>query len=205
MRNTFGLAFALLLVACGGGGLGTNNDGSSGGNQDLAMTSTGSDMTGSAFDMAMAGNSDASSGGLTDMDSVACGAMTCGAGVKCCITPNGGMPTYACMAQCGPGTIAASCDGPEDCTSGTCCASINVGGTSPSGDAMCSSPSNDCSMGNLDTTSKTLTTKLCHQTSDCANYQGNFGPFTSCCSYTGVSYKFCAPSLANGQMGITCQ
>jgi hypothetical protein len=204
MRNTFGLALALLLVACGGGGLGTTNDLSGPGN-DLAMTLSSGDMAAPTHDLAISSNSDASSSGASDMDSVACGSMTCGAGVECCITPNNGSPTYACMAQCGSGTIAASCDGPEDCTSGTCCANIALSGSSPSGDAMCSSSTNTCSTGNLNIGTMSITTKLCHQTTDCAGYQGNFGAFTSCCAYPGVSYSFCAPSIASGQMGITCQ
>ncbi len=81
---------------------------------------------------------------------------------------------------------------------------IGLGGGAPSGDAMCTA---SCTAS---ASQSGLTTKLCHSAADCTNFSGSTPvgtlDFDSCCTFTGVSYNFCAPGLVAGAaMGVTCQ
>jgi len=209
MRNYLGLVLPLLLAACSsGGGLSPGSDGSTTGN-DLAASGNKDMAANVTQDFAMSSGDAAThsdAGGVAG--AVSCGTMSCTSGNSCCVTPNNGSPTYACMAMCPMGTIAASCDGPEDCSSGACCANITFANNMPGGAAACESPTNDCSTGSASFTS--IKTKLCHSPSDCAGYMGSnpFGggneAYDNCCSYTNVSYMFCAPAMASDISGVTC-
>ena len=190
MRTTLGLALALALVACKGGGLDNNGDGSAKG--DLA-SHPGDDL---AASQDFASN--------VDMAGVICGSMTCGEGVSCCASGNATTQTYACMDTCGDGGVQVSCDGPEDCNGNACCATIQLVSGSASGEAMCSGGATMCSSGSVDLQKQQITTKLCHNAGDCAGYPGDLEDYSYCCSYPNVSYKFCGPSFADGYNGITC-
>lgn len=151
-----------------------------------------------------------------DFTGTACGQMTCNPTTQeCCLMLGSGAPVAMCVATgtCNRDAGAVvGCDGPEDCTGGNnCCATIDVGGPgdagsgSGSGSAMCSM---GCQMGsaNFGGGSFSFTSKLCHAPSDCAGYSGGAaGPFDACCSSPQSGpYRFCAPPLLSGQMGITC-
>jgi hypothetical protein len=200
------LSFATVLVtACGGGGLkpGGNDGGADQGVADMTMMSL-LDMPAVQF---------ADIAGI-DFKGVACGNQTCGTGESCCISPNGNTLEQTCVtgSSCTSddgGTIDATCDGPEDCASGTpnCCADISIGGGSPSGGAMCTA---SCPASAGQGGGAGISTKLCHNGADCVGYSGSTPlgtlDFDSCCTYAGVSYSFCAPSLITGlAQGITCQ
>lgn len=73
------------------------------------------------------GTPDAAPGGPADAAiGVACGAAsTCSTAQQCCVTANGDGGTSMCVSPGACQGIAASCDGPEDCSGHACCASFN--------------------------------------------------------------------------------
>jgi hypothetical protein len=143
-----------------------------------------------------------------DFGGVACGASTCGASLECCFTPATGA---MCVnpGSCPDGGIAATCDGPEDCTSGQpdCCATLSGTLMSIGGTAQCTATCDGSLMltaGN----GVNLRTKLCHSDDDCAGYSGDFSgntlPWDTCCHNTNSGIHFCASSLFAGTGGVTC-
>lgn len=58
-------------------------------------------------------------GGGTRHDGVACGAQTCPSGQQCCVDFISAPHCIAAGAQCAG--FGATCDGLEDCDTGTCC------------------------------------------------------------------------------------
>jgi hypothetical protein len=193
----------VLVAACTGNGLKPGTDGGA----DLSVD----DLAMPPQDLTFISGVDLA--GL-DFKGVSCGNQTCGTGQSCCVVPDGQSLSQMCVTgdQCsgdgGPG-LDATCDGPEDCSGGTpsCCAEVGIGGGAPSGGAMCTAT---CTASATQSGGGMLTTKLCHSSADCTNFSGAtpFGTldFDSCCSYTGISYNFCAPGLLAGvAMGISCQ
>jgi hypothetical protein len=188
------------LAACGGGGSKDN---------DMAAEHP-ADMSGNNISPDLSGKPGADLAGV-DFAGVSCGTMSCGAGHVCCNQYNGTSMTLEqmCMtgSTCGDGGIAASCDGPEDCSGSTCCISVDVDNGNASGDAMCQATcAANVAQANGDTM---VTTKLCHAASDCTGLSGNtpVGPlaYSSCCQYPGVTYKICAPGLITVlNSAITC-
>lgn len=202
-------AFVMLSVACSVVGCSDNGQGMDMAAPDMAVVV---DMT-PPHDLAM-----------PDFAGVACGNMTCGASQDCCARPNGSggvsascVPSGTCNTD---GGAALMCDGPEDCPNdpapkGGCCATLSATGNGDGGvtgggaQAMCANPCVgevmfDGSGGVV------IHTKLCHVKDDCTGYTGNVGAnvtlkFDSCCtSPQAGGYKFCAPGMAAGQGGITC-
>src|SRR5262249_20652253 len=123
-----------------------------------------------------------------------------------------------CMngTTCPMGSVTASCDGPEDCSTGkpNCCVTLNLLGSITGGDdaglgvgggsAMCTVA---CDPG-LDANNN-VTSQLCHAESDCANYMGNlpgFGPqaFGKCCTRAGIAQHFCAPATVMTFLQLKC-
>jgi hypothetical protein len=164
---------------------------------------------------------------MPDFAGIGCGTMTCGASQECCVTPNGMMLNATCVNK---GTCDAdagaifTCDGPEDCPTspapaGGCCVTINgsgggdAGAIQGNGSAMCvdKCPGSAGQDGNGGFTAHS---KLCHSKADCTGYTGtvSLGPapttlkFDGCCSSPMAgAYMFCAPGIAAGMAGITCQ
>jgi hypothetical protein len=200
----FGSVALLSLAACGSNGLKT---GDAGATKDMSAPQPDQSMPVGdmpppvVFDLA----------GL-DFKGVSCGQMTCGASQTCCVAASAQGVAQMCVDgdSCGDGGITASCDGPEDCSGGTpsCCADISVGGGTPSGGAMCTSTCMaSASAGGGG--GAMIETKLCHSPADCTNYAGSTPlgtlDFDSCCTYTGVAYRFCAPGIITGfDQNITC-
>lgn len=105
---------------------------------------------------------------------------------------------------------ALACLDGEECESGTCCATLAIvgSGAASSVSTVCESPTNDCSMGNIDFELGTITTKVCRTDADCAGYKGTGAQdFTACCFYTGsfdALDMFCGPPEQNCSLGFEC-
>ncbi len=195
------LALAVLAAACGGDdGVDPNADG---GTHDLAGAHDLSASTdqGAVYDLAGA-----------DFAGVSCGASTCGSNQQCCLVPNVDTKTVTgmCVApgsSCGDGGVPLTCDGPEECSTGMsqCCVSLEI--QSISGSAACTS---SCPATATTDNGGSLTTRLCHSPADCTNYSGTApivgkAAFDKCCTYPGLSFKFCAPGLVTiASNQITC-
>ncbi len=140
-------------------------------------------------------------------------AQTCVKPAACCITPTleGGWEAM-CADSCPDGGVFTQCTGPGDCSVPTadCCVSINLSGDDASimssgGGASCTA---DCP-GGLSNGNSLFNTKLCHTTTDCSGYSGDFGtgaePFDGCCqSPRAPALRFCAPSRLSGSDGLSC-
>jgi hypothetical protein len=183
-----------VYVACGDDGLGNGADLGN----DLSASTDLSHPTG---DMAHPGGGVDLAG--RDFAGVNCGTEICTASQECCVFVSGGSFTASCVAAgtgCGDGGIAATCDGPEDCSGGTpnCCANISLDNMSVMGQATCTAtcPGN----AQQGTNGGMVTSKLCHNSADCVGYTG-MAPvlgntnFDSCCGTANISVRFCAPSL----------
>jgi hypothetical protein len=132
------------------------------------------------------GGADGGGGGMTTdagPAGVACGTMTCsGTTPQCCVPRDpGGMATCisadaVCMG------VAASCDGPEDCTAPQQCC---VGFGSTGGGASCQ---NACGLGSR---------AACHAASDCPSVDGLM---RMCCPFTGGGFSgsVCLPMCITG-------
>jgi hypothetical protein len=71
-----------------------------------------------------AGEAAASDADAADGAGVPCGTAICTVGFGCCADPNGKPIGCTTPADCMPGGIFSTCDGPEDCPGGSlCCAS----------------------------------------------------------------------------------
>jgi len=151
------LALVAALVAC--------SSNSSPGGHDAPET-TG-DGNGSGSGMIDAAAPDGGTAG------VACGMMTCGTGMDCCVTFANQMASYACITSGGQCQgLSQACDGPEDCTnSDRCCASFGGGG---GGGITCQPASGTCGR------------ELCHTPADCSTAGA------MCCPSQFLSYSFCA-------------
>jgi hypothetical protein len=137
---------------------------------------------------------------------VTCGNASC---LQVCCVTQSQAPMCVAPGSCPDAGLAATCDGPEDCTTGqpSCCATISGAqpGTIGSGMAACSTSCTGSAMTS-NGTSFTLSTRLCHSDSDCAGFSGSFlgapGPWTSCCSSNGV--HFCTNSAFASIGQFTC-
>jgi hypothetical protein len=171
-------------------------------------TPGGPDFSGVGFDFSQGGD-------LYDMEiaNVFC-TQTCQSPQACCLTqdPFGNWQAM-CATSCPDGGVFTQCTGPSDCTQQTpdCCFTVALSGDmdgsimSSGGGAMCTS---DCP-GGLNNGNSSFQTKLCHQTSDCTGYTGDFGmgsePFDGCCtSPRAPGVHFCSPSRLSGLGGLTC-
>jgi hypothetical protein len=160
---------ALSLAACGGddetntptidaeGGVDT-----AGGGGDGAVIDGAGGADGSAL---------ADAGPTTDapgMSGVVCGADTCDATEKCCITVSGMATMSTCVPLMDPcGGVALECDGPEDCDTGDTCCAAPMGA-----EAGC----RGVCMG----------LALCHTTADCPTDEPN------CCPSMVLSASICS-------------
>lgn len=184
------LALALIAAGCGG-----DDNAVDSGTQDLAGArdmSASSDQ-GVTYDLAG-----------VDFSGVGCGNQTCASGQQCCLTPNldTKMVEGMCVAPgtaCGDGGVPTTCDGPEDCTpaASNCCVSLALGNNAVSGSASCTA---SCPATASADNGGSLTTRLCHGPADCAGYNGTApivgnAAFDKCCTYTGLTFEFCAPAL----------
>ena len=75
---------------------------------------------------------------------VVCGTVACDASQKCCLDGQGGATCIALTASCP--TIAARCDGIEDCSGGACCAPM---------------------LGDIQCGESTCGTQICRENEDC--------------------------------------
>ena len=208
-----GLACALSLAACGSsasGGTTTDDTGtaadttvSGDGTPSDSSKTDGSGSDGTADDTTTpkdgSGTDTASSG---DTAGVSCGSATCKTGEVCCVTPKDGGADQVCAASCSDGGVAVSCDGPEDCPSGSasvCCATLKVGaGTPPAcpfedGAASCAAT---CPTKIPTSCPGEGKAKLCHTKSDCAGDTSN----PECCTFSGGggTATFCVPTTIAG-------
>jgi hypothetical protein len=209
MRTHFLFAcLATLSFACGGDGLSSSttkgdaatshdlNSDTDAGQPSVDLSSSSQDLAKSGVDLASA-----------DFAGTSCGTQTCSAGSVCCVgydTASKSL-TQMCVAgtTCADGGVTASCDGPEDCSGGSCCADIMLANNAPSGSSMCGS---SCTANfSLGKNSDEVQTKLCHTPSDCTGFSGTGGNYDNCCTYPGLGYSFCAPSLVTlASNMITC-
>jgi hypothetical protein len=187
MRSKLALGMVAALAACSGDN-GTTNDG---GGNDLAMS----------VDLAMKFPDLAVPRDLTpppDFSGINCGAQTCSAGNVCCANQNGTTATYSCATSCADAGITITCDGPDNCLSGSanlCCGTLTTnGGTAP----FCNI---DAVAACADTCTTVIPTscnqeqghvRLCHRAADCASDSQN----PNCClfTYNGNNVTFCADS-----------
>jgi hypothetical protein len=106
---------------------------------------------------------------------VACGGATCTAPQVCCVSISGGGVTQSCTSASACQTVALTCDGPEDCSSGApeCCAQVSYsGGLSGGSECVASGTCNAGMLGGV----------LCHTTADCP-------PNQNC--QTQMGFSFC--------------
>jgi hypothetical protein len=197
------LACTLLLAACGDDGL--QNGADLGVDMSASADLSSRDLTGVVTKTDLAG---------VDFAGVTCGSQICSGAQACCFVPDitTGMVSQMCVptGNCGDGGIPASCDGPEDCSGGTpaCCADISLASMTVMGQASCvASCPGSASQGG---SGGMLTTKLCHNSADCAGYTG-MAPilgntnFDACCGAAALPIKFCAPALITALSSmITC-
>lgn len=141
---------------------------------------------------------------------VTCGDQTCAAPDVCCVGIANNAPTFECADSCASSdagmTYPLTCDGPEDCSGGQyCCVSGSAGssGGIMTEGAQCTTPCNF----NLDFSGYKLTTRLCHQNSDCtgSGMVPLFGPSDYCCHYDGQpEVHFCATTVNFQGVNIVC-
>ena len=196
----------ILIGALVGFVAGCNNSGVKGGGVDMSMPVI--------VDMAVGPDLAA-----PDYTGIPCGTATCQAGGACCVDPSSTPPKAACVASPAACTTGASltCDGPEDCSSGSpfCCGTISfslgdpdagTGGGLSGANAACAGT---CS-ASFDQQTNSGTSRLCHVAADCKGLSINFMgiplPLSECCSIAGVPVTFCFSSLAAqaGIQGLTC-
>lgn len=146
---------ALLIAACGVGASDdlftpSGGGGASSGGGTMTTGSVASSTNGSSSSGATTGSSSSASGssggggtsGSTTSSSsstststssstsgapvtVACNGMPCSAGEICCFNTEGPGDHCAQPGQCDPGWVVITCNGPEDCPGGACCATVD--------------------------------------------------------------------------------
>ncbi len=187
MRTT--LAFCVLLLGVAGCGDDSNNSG-----PDMSMPAD------------LAPPPDMSLNGVT------CGTMSCPIGQDCCVTVDNttGATMASCIASGGScsGGATLTCDGPEDCTSSQfCCGTLAFSGglDADAGAPMFNGGNSSCTGScafstNYPATPTSVTTRLCHFTTDCTGLTV-LGQNTQCCSSTmAPGLHFCAIAIGP----ITC-
>lgn len=148
---------------------------------------------------------------------VVCGSSTCTSPQTCCEVLVAGALQSSCLSAgtpCADGGVTAMCDGPEDCSTGSCCVTVGFqaaakdGGTpmSTGGAASCS---DSCTPG-LDLGNSMITTELCHTGADCAGVMGTTplgsSPFDGCCTLPQAgNIQACAPKMYATLLKYTCQ
>lgn len=146
--------------------------------------------------------------GARPPDGVKCAVGQCAAGESCCGSVTSVNPPPSCMAKCPSGTTAsASCDGPEDCASGSplCCAKISLG---PGFQPNCPYKSIETSCVSSCASSipficpATMHMRLCHAAADCTSDPSGF---TFCCVFAqgAAESTVCVPSYAK-QSALRC-
>ncbi|HLK37952.1 MAG TPA: hypothetical protein VKU41_14425 [Polyangiaceae bacterium] len=147
----------------------------------------------------------------------ACGAAADGGASGACAAPIGccGATASAQSCQplsgCGNDPFQTSCDGPEDCVGGQCCASLQVSSTTStgsvqSGKTACAS---SCPVDSASSTTVDGTDSIaCHSSADCGNVADQFQvPYPVCCRAPGYPVGACVSQTFQAIFmgtGVTC-
>jgi hypothetical protein len=141
---------------------------------------------------------------------IVCGNATCPVGVPCCVstsfmmTVDGGGPVTVLTCNpggCPDGSIADTCDGPEDCAGNPCCLQV-MNAISP---PMCTMAANAC-VPQLNGMVTAGQTRACHSNSDCTAGAMNTA-LNLCCTVvpSGLpKMHLCLNQVIVGAVGGSC-
>lgn len=141
-----------------------------------------------------------------DANGIACGNLTCGGGLVCCVTGlgMGGMPMSSCAKACDAdaGSVTIACDGPENCPKGNPCCGKLMGLMAPQ-NISCSAQPTDCSPA-FDLQTRSGQTRLCHIDNDCTRDTMMGNMLTSCCTLNlgGQTSHVCLSKMIAGLIGL---
>lgn len=126
---------------------------------------------------------------------ITCGTHTCWVGrEECCVTLSGGASCIPVGKVCEGAEV--TCDGPEDCTDGYCCAVVTFTAdivmrtAESSGETDCTPSCNFAFDYNPATRHGEITARACHSGADCSSTE------PVCCAVPGVGTGMCLTESA---------